>query len=352
MLWFYCGYSVIIVSFIIILIYLILLYINVICHKNKKHQRSKSNNKLNLSRIIIYIGMTLSIILVLTCIVFDFLHLLFPLILPAQFPCGIRDGNFSGIRVVADFAQFWGYIIFWFIMTLRLINLFIEMHDPLTLKTKLALGIFFIIDIIITILYNTFQVKKSEKDSIDELLFGLYLGISVLLNLYILCIFSQKLLSLHEKKIKRKQDNEIKKQDPIFYMTQYIILFGLQLLTYMIRYTYRTILAELDTKFEKYQILWILSYTLRDVMCVFMVMAIYYNFSEVSKQYDKTYSCCHRYCSNYINKISQIYVNRQERIVGDQSMTSCNVNSNSYKNGDKTSQHDIELKAYKPVHIS
>mmetsp|Transcript_47977 Transcript_47977/g.59006 ORF Transcript_47977/g.59006 Transcript_47977/m.59006 type:complete len:90 (+) Transcript_47977:258-527(+) len=43
-------------------------------------------------------------------------------------------------------------------------------------------------------------------------------------------------------------------------------------------------------------------------MCIFMVMAIYYNFSEVGKEYEKTFKCyhdgCHKWC-----------IKRSERIV-------------------------------------
>ena len=287
-LWFYGGYSVMIISFIIIKIYLILFSTNIICTKDKKHISTKK--RIIKGRIALYIGIIMSMILLLISVLCDFLHILFPLIKHNKYKCGIRDNAFKLLRVMADFAQFWGYIILWYVMAKRLIVLFDRINEPVNNNVRLCINILFGIIIITTLAYNVSQIIGTEAVS-DEILFGSYLFISVVVNIAILNMFSSKLIELKLKEEKRKRlqtlslsvnkskssENNLnnKEKDPVFYITKYSVLFSLQLTPLIIRYIYRFGLA-LDRLeiLERKQILWILSYA---GMCfVFIWMYLFY----------------------------------------------------------------------------
>ena len=69
--------------------------------------------------------------------------------------------------------------------------------------------------------------------------------------------------------------------------------------------------------FEKYQILWIISYVGRDVMIVCMILALYYGFSMIDNKYRKIFYRCHTCCfiiSSYFSRKKLIKKLIQESI--------------------------------------
>lgn len=335
------AYGLQFISFLLVVYYLIK-YLIFITYTMKKDKNIKKQIK-QINKCILIIT-PISIFLCLTCIILDFIHLLFAFIYPEIYKCGIRDKNFIFIRASADFSQFWGYIIFWSCMVYRLFISFNNTPFMLKVFSKIILIILIILDVCVLTIFNILQLLTLDS-SYDSIFFSVYSFISLILNCLIMYFFSYKLnklvsidLSLKQKewikhvsnvvsentredsqseshsRSKRLtieqmntmdetlEDNNLKESqiNVINLITKYNILFSLQLISYMIAYIYRIILSFMYNKIEKIQLLWVINYILRDIMCLFMVIAIYYAFGFVKNDYKKHFKwihpCLHECC--------------------------------------------------------
>mmetsp|Transcript_18528 Transcript_18528/g.22804 ORF Transcript_18528/g.22804 Transcript_18528/m.22804 type:complete len:401 (+) Transcript_18528:40-1242(+) len=253
-----------------------------------------------------------SMLLCMISILADFYHLVTPITKPEKFECGIRDSDFTVARIVADASQFWGFLIFWYLMEYKAVSAFEGTMFEIKLWIKIYLKSLFIGVVIVTLTYNVFQFAGLDtKNKNGTILFWIYTIISILYNLSILLLYTYKLNELviadiekeeiramnvdDASKVVKRNNMEDNQKMLLELMTKFAVLLSIQLIAYTIRYIYRSVLTAKNI-WNKEQELWLISYTARNIMCVFMVAALYYTFSFSRNEYYCCCKCCHKCC--------------------------------------------------------
>ena len=191
---FVVGWIIQILCFIIVLYYFIMFVKAAFCYDRSNENIVYIMSRINKSLIVLT---PIVMILCLISIGTDIYHMLAPYLKLTRdtYECGIRDRNFRAIRVVADVAQFWGYLIFWGMMVYRLKSSFHQTTFALGKFTYILLIVLIIINTIFLLSYNIAQLLRIEH-YIDFILFTGYVHTSIVLNCIIMILFSMKLTTL------------------------------------------------------------------------------------------------------------------------------------------------------------
>mmetsp|Transcript_86943 Transcript_86943/g.106628 ORF Transcript_86943/g.106628 Transcript_86943/m.106628 type:complete len:414 (-) Transcript_86943:128-1369(-) len=324
--WFIGGFIIQILCFIIIMVYLVRYLYKLIHPTSLPDELAHIVDRIHgwKMKYYYYMAVPLPMILCMISIGADFYHLLLPLIESIndkhdnnRYPCGIRDSNFNVTRFVADASQFWGYLVYLGIMGYKLVVSFHASPFALTFASKSLLVILFCIVVFITGMYNICQLSQTDNGNITRISFSIYTVTSIALNVIILGMYSFKLNELIVLDIEvsvtddNMDENQLRQKKLLKSMTKCAVLIGIQLIFYSFRYLYRIAIVKPDIN-NRNQLLYIISYAGRDIMCVAIVIALYYGCSFIKNEYDSTCKCCDRCCGRICYKITKNWITIHE----------------------------------------